>query len=83
MRYPASRVPGTPYKAGQIVGTDAASTRRAAHAAAIHMRSHIKICKGAPMCVFRRYGGIGNRKVGPKTQERLDMRVTTFKRLSR
>lgn len=81
-RYPASMVPGTAYRAGQIVGTDASSTLRATEAAAVHLRGHIKVCKGAPMCVFKRYGGVGNRKkIGPKTQARLNARVATFNRL--
>ena len=79
-RHPGSRVPGTKFKAGQIVGIDAASTLRATKAAAIHLRAHIKPCKGHAECVLKRYGGVG-RNASKKTLSRIKARVSTYRRL--
>ena len=75
-----ARVPGTKYKAKQIVGDDYDSTRRATHATGYHLRRIIKRCHGKPMCVFKGYGGVG-KNVSKKTQKRLNARVRTYERL--
>lgn len=79
-RYPISRVPGTKYKAHEIVGVDLAATKRATKAAAVHLRRAIRRCKGAPLCVFRGYGGV-SRTYSPKVKARLLARVRTYKSL--
>lgn len=75
-----ARVPGTKYKAKDIVGTDYESTLRAANATAIHIRKFIKRCGGRPMCVFKIYGGVG-KNPNKKTQKRLNARVRTYRLL--
>lgn len=77
-----AKVPGTKYKAKDIVGIDYKSTRRATYATAFHIRKIIKRCGGRPMCVFKVYGGVG-KKTNKKTQKRLEARVRTFHLLKR
>lgn len=72
-----SVVPATEYRAREIVGVNAASTRRAVDAAAVHLRKHIKRCKGQPTCVFKSYGGVS--RTGDK---RIVARVNTYHRLT-
>jgi hypothetical protein len=74
-------VPGTDYRAAQIVGVDKAATERAADAAAVHLRTHAKRCKGSPACVFKGYGGISKTAKGSDTDKRIASRVGTFRRL--
>lgn len=73
-------VPGTKYRAHQIVGIDLAATKRATHAAAIWLRPFIKKCKGNPMCVFKSYAGLSKTE-DPKVKTRLKARVKTYRRL--
>lgn len=75
-----SVVPGTRYRARQIVGTDYAATRRATRAVGVHLRKAIKACGGQPMCVFKRYGGVSQTE-DPKVKARLEVRVKTYRRL--
>ena len=79
-RYPISQVPGTKYKAHEIVGVDIEATRRSTEAAAFHLRRAIRRCKGEPFCVFRSYGGV-SRTYSPKVRARLEARVRTYSRL--
>ena len=79
-RHPTGIVPGTSYRARDIVGIDTAATQRAASAVAFHLRKGIKACSGAPMCVFKRYGGV-SQTVTPKQRKRLEARVATYWRL--
>ncbi len=75
-----SVVPGTKMRARDIVGADAASTARAAKAAAVHFRRHIKVCKGRAVCVFKNYGGVTRTAKG-QVLDRIRQRVTTYQRL--
>lgn len=77
-----SVVPGTKYRAHEIVGTDLAATKRATFAAAVHLRKAIRACKGAPLCVFKRYGGVSKTMAkDSKVKERLEARVKTYRRI--
>jgi len=80
-RHADGLVPGTEYRAHEIVGVDAASTRRSVDAAATWLRPMITKCHGAPLCVFTRYGGVG-RNPPPEVLARLDARVATFRLLA-
>jgi hypothetical protein len=79
-RSPNAKVPGTKYKAKDIVGVDYKSTRQAANATGFHIRKFIKRCNGRPMCVFKIYGGVG-KNPKPKTLKRLQARVRTYRLL--
>lgn len=82
-RSPRSKVPGTSYRAHEIVGVDTASTSRAVDAAATWLRPMIKRCNGRPRCVFIRYGGISKSAAkSPRVRRMLDARVATYRRLS-
>jgi hypothetical protein len=75
-------VPGTKYRAREIVGVDLASTKRATHAAAVHLRKAIRACKGGPLCVFKRYGGVSRTMAkDSKVKARLEARVKTYRRI--
>jgi hypothetical protein len=77
-----SVVPGTKYRAHQIVGVDLASTKRATHAAAVHLRKAIKACKGGALCVFKRYGGVSRTMAkDEKVKARLEARAKTYHRI--
>ena len=71
---------GTIYRAGQIVGVDYASTRRAAHASAIWLRRHIRRCNGKAMCVFKSYAGTSLTHT-PTMRKKLAARVKTYRAL--
>lgn len=75
-----ARVPFTDFRVHEIVGVDIESTRNAASAVATILRPRIKGCGGAPLCVFKAYGGIAG-KPAPDVQARLDARVATYRRL--
>lgn len=75
-------VPGTKYRARDIVGVELAPTRRATHAAAVHLRKAIEVCKGEPLCVFKRYGGVSRTMAkDDKVRARLQARVKTYRRI--
>lgn len=77
-----SVVPGTKWRARDIVGVELAPTRRATHSAAIHLRKAIKVCHGEPLCVFKRYGGVSKTMAkDKKVAERLRARVKTYRRV--
>lgn len=75
-----AKVPGTDYRAHEIVGVGGVATARAVHAAVIWLKPFIKACGGRPMCVFKMYGGVGKHP-DEKTRVRLVERVTTYERL--
>ena len=78
-----ARAPGTDYEAHHIIGVGPKATRRATEAAAIHLRTHIAACKGAPRCVFLRYGGLKRMPAPGKVADRINARLTTYGRLAR
>lgn len=76
-----ARIPGTPYRARDIVGVDADSTRRAVEVAAADLAPCIERAGGRPMGVFKCYGGVGAHP-DEVTLKRLQARVATFNKLS-
>ena len=73
-------VPGTEYRAEEIVGVDELSTYRAVHAAAVHLRRHLATCKGNARCVFMNYGGV-SKTAGATAIDRIEVRALTYHRL--
>lgn len=69
--------PLTGYTREQLVGLDAASTRRCFETGAAFVRYALKRCGDRPACVFATYGGVSS------TDPRLASRVKTYRRLSR
>lgn len=74
---PDGVVPGTEYRAREIVGVDELATSKATHAAAVHLRKHLARCKGSARCVFMNYGGVSQ-----TGDPRIAARVGTFARLA-
>lgn len=75
-REPTKRVRGMPYRARDLVGVNAAATRRAVTVAAARLGPAIRSCKGNAACVFRRYGGVRS-----KDDPRIRARVSTLRRI--
>jgi len=72
------------YTAKQVIGVSPEATARAVEVAAVYLRPIIVGCYGAPLCVFKRYGGIPrDRLTQGELRRRLLARVATYQQLVR